>query len=801
VETTLERLRALPLFWVSLAFLSGIALASQVTLTSNLWLLAGGLLLLVGLGVRPWATRAGLPSRTYLWLVVALVCLCLGGFRYQSSIPRIDAFHIAWYNDREYDVLVTGTLIEPPDYRDTYTNLRLQVEAIDTGSGDLPVEGLLLARTFPNEPYAYGQQVRVRGRLLTPPEDEDFSYREYLARQGIHTYMPRTEITLLPGGGGRSLTRAMYSFKEYALARVYLIFPDPEASLLAGILLGVDTGLPAGLQQAFKDTGTAHIIAISGFNITIIAGFFLLLFGRAFGQTRGSIAAVLGITLYTFLVGADAAVVRAAIMGTLALLARQFGRRNEGLYALLLSAAAMAAFNPHLLWDVGFQLSFFATLGLVLYAQPMQDRAVDLITRFTSPGRARKIAAPLSEYLLFTVAAQLTTLPIMAYHFKRLSLVALVANPFILPAQPAVMVSGGIAVLLSMLWTPLGAIAAFVAWPFVAYTIRSVELFAQIPHGVIALGNFSFLLVLLFYLILFTWTFARARIAIWLSKARPELPTLPALGVLVVLVLLVVMTWRSAFTAPDGRLHLTFLDAGSADSILIQTPGGRFLLINGGPSPSLLSDGLGRRLPAFDRRLDWLVVASTRENQLSGLPRVVERIPPEQVLWAGNVEASYSSRNLYKWFTERGIPIIRADPGAQLELGDGARLQVLATNARGGVLLLEWRDFRALLPIGMNFESLEELKYGEELGKVSLLLLGDSGYAPVNPPAWLANLNPQIVIISVAANDQDGLPDQETLTSLGAYPVIRTDQNGWIAVQTDGEEIWTRVEQSSESLP
>jgi competence protein ComEC len=801
VETTLERLRTLPLFWVSLAFVSGIALASQVSLTSQLWSLLGGLLLLVGLGARPWITRAGLPSKTYLWFVLALVCLCLGGLRYQSSIPRIDAFHIAWYNDREYDVLVTGTLIEPPDYRDSYTNLRLQVEAIDTGSGDLPVEGLLLARTFPNEPYTYGQRVRVRGRLLTPPEDEDFSYREYLARQDIHAYMPRTEITRLPGSGGSPLVRAIYGFKDRALGRIYLIFPDPEASLLAGILLGVDTGLPADLQQAFKDTGTAHIIAISGFNITIIAGFFLLLFGRALGQTRGSIVAVLGITLYTFLVGADAAVVRAAIMGTLALLARQFGRRNDGLYALLLSAAVMAAFKPHILWDVGFQLSFFATLGLVLYAQPLQSRAVDLITRFTSPGRARKIAAPLSEYLLFTVAAQLTTLPIMAYHFKRLSLVSLIANPFILPAQPAVMVLGGIAVLLSLVWTPLGAVAAFVAWPFVAYTIRSVELFAQIPHGVIALGNFSLWLVLLFYLILLTWTFARSRIAIWLSKPRQELPTLPALGAFAVLVMLVVMTWRSAFNAPDGNLHLTFLDAGSADSILIQTPAGRFVLINGGSSPSQLSDGLGRRLPAFDRRLDWLVVASTQENQLSGLPRVVERIPPEQVLWAGNVEASYSARNLYKWFTEQGIPINRAEQGAQLYLGDGAQLQVLAANARGAVLLLEWHAFRALLPLGMNFETLEELKYGEELGKVSLLLLGDSGYAPVNPPAWLANLNPQTVILSVAADDPDGLPDQDLLMNLEAYPLLRTDQNGWIAAETDGEGLWIQVEQSPGSQP
>ncbi len=800
METTLKRLRASPLFWVSLAFLGGLLLASQVSLASQFWLLAAGLLLLAGLILRPWATRSRLKPQTYLAVLFAGVFLFLGGLRYQSALPRIDAFHIAWYNDRAYDVLVTGWLVEPPDYRDGYTNLRLQVEAIDTGSGDLPVEGLTLVRTFPNESYEYGERLRIRGRLMTPPEDEEFSYREYLARQGIHAYMPRSEITLLPEVSGNPIARAIYRLKAHALEHVYLIFPDPEASLLAGILLGVDTGLSSDLQQAFKDTGTTHIIAISGFNITIIAGLFLTLFSRTLGQTRGAIAAVLGIVFYTFLVGADAAVVRAAIMGTLSLGARQFGRRNDGLYALLLSAAVMALFNPLILWDVGFQLSFFATLGLVLYAEPFQAWAVRLITRFNSPGAARKIAAPLSEYLLFTLAAQLTTLPIMAYHFKRLSLVSLIANPFILPAQPAVMILGGIAVLLSLVWLPLGAIAAFGAWPFAAYTIRLVELFSQIPHGVIVMGDFSLWLVLLFYLVLLTWTFGRAHIADLLAGSRLELPTLPALVVTGVLLALVVGTWRSAFSAPDGRLHLTFLDVGSADSILIQTPGGDFLLVNGGPSPSLLSDGLGRRLPILNRSLNWLVVASTQENQLSGLPRVMARIPPQQVLWGGNVEASFAARDLYQWLIQQDIPVSRAEKGAELDLGDGALLRVLSVQSRGAVLLMEWDEFRALLPVGMNFDTLEELGVGEEIGVVSLLLLGDSGYAPVNPPEWIANLNPQVVILSVAADDRDGLPDPQTLENIEAYPVLRTDQHGWITVTTDGMGFWVEVEHSSKQL-
>jgi competence protein ComEC len=794
----LKRLSIFPLFLPSLALIAGVMLADSLTLPAYVWLISSVSALLVsGLFV---LLRNKIPL-PYAWLVMASFgAFFLGAARYQSQVPDIDASHIAWYNDLEYDLLVTGRLDAPPDYRDTYTNLRINVEALDTGSGDLPVEGLLLARVFPNETYRYGERIRLRGRLLTPPENEDFSFRDYLARQGIHASMNNSEVTRLPGTGGNPIFRWVYTFKEKALGNIYRIFPDPEASLLAGILLGVDTGLSRDLQQAFKDTGTAHIIAISGFNIAIIAGLFITLFSRVLGQTRGAITAVIGILVYTFLVGADAAVVRAAIMGTLSILARLFGRRNTGLNALVITALVMTFINPNIPWDVGFQLSFFATLGLILYAEPFQHWAVNRITRFTNPGLAQKLAGPVSEYILFTLAAQLTTLPIMAYHFKQISLISLIANPFILPAQPAVMILGGLALLFSLVWIPLGAIAALVAWPFAAYTIRVVELFDRVPNGVISLGNFSLTFVIVFYLVLLSWTFARHQIKDYFKAQREELPTLPTAITATVLLVLVAAVWRAVYSVPDGRLHITFLDVGTADAILIETPQGGHLLINGGPSTSLLSDGLGRRVPSLDRELDWLIIASTQENQLSALPRVVQRIPPKNVLWSGNVEASYAARTLRRWFIDQDIPVVQAETGMQIDLGEGATISVLNVNPRGAVLLVEWNAFRALLPVGMNFTALEELSMGEDVGPVNLLLIADSGYAPVNPPEWLATLAPEILVLSVEAGDKDGLPQEEIQALLEEHPGLRTDYHGWIHVATNGERVWIDVQKQPQAL-
>jgi competence protein ComEC len=797
----------LPLMWFSLAFVAGIVLASLVAL--SIWVWIGLIIFSIVLLILSQLLFPRLLSTSSFFLFpvllrpfsfVLLTAFFLGAARYQLSIPTFDAHHIAFFNDRDYDLLITGTIVEPPDYRDAYTNLRVRVQKVDTGEGDLEdeVSGLLLVRVSNNQIFHYGDIIRLRGKVKTPPENEDFSYRDYLAGKQIHSYMTSAEVTILPGVGGNPFSRTMYAIKDRSLANIYRIFPDPESSLLAGVLLGVDTGLTRELQQAFKNTGTAHIIAISGFNISIIAGLFFTFFSKFLGPRRGTVLAILGIAFYTLLVGADAAVVRAAIMGSLALFARQVGRRQFALNTLLAVAMFMCIWNPLYIWDVGFQLSFFATLGLILYAAPFSEAANRLITRFFPISAAEKFAELFSEFVLLTLAAQVTTIPIMAYHFQRISLVSFIANPFILPAQPAVMIVGGLAVLLSLIWLPLGQIAAWVAWPFVVYTIRMVEMFDSIPHGTLVLGDLSIWFVIIIYALLFAVTFGGAQIKEGIQSVKGRAGVVGVGAATLILLLALLLITRAATAIPDRLLHVTFLDVGSADAILIKTPNGKHVLINGGPSVTTLSDELGRRLPAFNRRLDWLIVAATEEEDVAALPRVIERYPPDAVLWSGNREASFSSRVLNEYLSLQTFPVTDAEPEQILELGSGATLRVVTSGPRGAILLLEWDNFRALLPVGMSFEALDALSDGAEIGPVSVLLLADSGYAESNPPAWIANLNPELVLLSVSAADENGMPDGEVLESVKDYQLLRTDLQGWIEITTNGEQMWVNVERRPE---
>jgi competence protein ComEC len=794
----------MPLFWISLAFLCGILLSRSLAFPILGWSLLA--LLAFILLLPPIYRRLFSRFSSYLTHItktlklgspalfpLIILFLCVGAIRYQLAQPTINPAFIAYYNDQSTEYIIDAVVVEPPDVRDTYINLRLHLEQLKAVSNPadasqfIPVQGLLLARVSRSTTFNYGDLIRLQGHLETPPENEDFSYRDYLANRGIYSYMAYPATSLLQQGKGNPVYSALYTFRQHGIELIYSLYPDPEASLLAGIILGVQSGIPQSVQEAFRLTGTSHIIVISGFNITIIAGLFTLLFSRLLGERKGAVVAALGIIIYTLLVGANAAVVRAAILGMLTLLGHQLGRRQLGLNSLSFVAAGMALINPTVLWDVSFQLSFAATLGIMLYAEPFTQWFTNFAARFIPRDTANRLAGPAGEYFLLTLAAQLTTLPLMAYYFKRISLTALIANPLILPAQPALEVLGGLSVLFGMIYKPIGQLLAWAAWPFTAYTIRVVEWLAAVPHGSISLGQVAFPLITLFYVVLFGITFARSRLPSLVTRLTPAIP-------LTMLAIIAALVWKAAFYAPDGLLHAFILDVGTADAVLIQSPFGRSVLINGGPSTIALSDALGRRLPPFDRSLDWLIIADIDAEDLAGIPANLERFTPTNVLWAGNTYGTRSAQDLWTQLISQSIPTTLMQSGQALDLGSGASLSVLSIDARGADLLLKWGNFRLVLPMGIDFTALETLRGNSAMRSVSALLLAESGYAPLNPPDFISFLHPQLALLSVAPADKTGLPSPETLDALRGYNLLRTDQNGWIELTTNGTQMWVEVE-------
>ncbi|HPH98479.1 MAG TPA: ComEC/Rec2 family competence protein [Anaerolineaceae bacterium] len=771
----------MPLLWASLALVLGLLLGSALPWPAELWLGAAGLLALAAWAVERLPGRSPLAGRWTVYqsfkkthklpLLALAAVFFLGAGRFALSRPVITPAHIAFYNQRG-PAAVIGVVAEPPDERDRLTYVKVAVEqaALD-GADYQPAGGLLLVQLEPGKDLAYGDRLRLNGELETPPAGMDFSFREYLARKDVFSLMDHPRAARLEQNAGNLLWAGLFALRERGLAFLRQAYPAPESALLCGILLGNDNNLPEDISAAFKVTGTAHIIAISGFNMAIVAALFTTLCGRWLGWQKGALVSALGIAFYTLLVGAGPAVVRAAFMSWMGLLAGLVGRRQSGVNSLAFAAGAMCFFEPDLPWDVSFQLSFAATLGLILYAEPLQGAFNRLAGKILPPSVVRWIAGPVGDYLLLTLAAQITTLPVMAFHFRSVSLAALLANPLVLPPQPLVMIWGGLSLLLGWFDPGLGQAAAWLTWPLTAYTIHAVQSLAQMPFAQLRLGALTPGLVAAFYALLLGLTF-------W-PRLRRTLPRLlrPE-GVIIGLLALAALTWRTAAAAPDGRLHLWLLDANGSESLLIQSPGGRWLLINGGDEASKLESFLGQRLPLLDRRLDWALITPGQPAAVTALPRTFETIPPQAVLWMPPENETTASRRLREGLVELDVDLVPALAGQVLDLGEGAELHLLEWRNGRALWRLNWGSFSALLPLGYQDGELKNLP-PEALGSATTLLAGHGG-------ASLPGVQPQVILWARST--------PPPADSVNGMPLLAASTRGWVELSTDGDQLWIETQ-------
>lgn len=778
------------LVYLTSAWLAGIALADALSIPWQLLALLG-LASLVGL--IGW--RGGRRSQL---LCLCLLILALGGARLLLARPRFDARSLATYNDLG-PVTLEGIVAAEPDVRERFVNLRLRAERLTLPDGrQIEVEGLALVRAPRYPTFAYGDRLLVTGPLETPPTGEDFSYRNVLARQGIHSLVQRCRVRQIGAGEGNPLYAALLALKARAQAVVAAILHEPAASLLTGILLGIESTIPAELMEAFSATGTTHIIVISGSNLSMIAAIIAAVSQRLVGKDRATWLAIAGVVVYTIFVGGSAAVVRAAIMSILYLLGRHMGRATFAPASLSASALLMTTINPYALWDIGFQLSFAATAGLVLYAVPLQQGATRLLARITSRRRAEQTVGWLSEALLITLAAQITTLPLILVYFKRLSLVTILTNLLILPCAGLLMSTGLVATIAGLLWPPAGKALGWLAWLPLTYTIETVRLTARVPYAWVDLGRMEPWMGWAMYaaLAVATWLgyqSAERRRAIG-ARVRAALVVLTAhvsdrlmLGTSAVVLILAAAAWRAL---PDGRLHVAFFDVGQGDAVFVRTPSGRQVLIDGGPSSSVLLWQLGQRMPFWDHTLDLVILSHADEERLPGLLPVLERYQVERVIAPGGPCYGALCERWQALSATSSANVLEGQAGLRLWLDEGLLLTVLHPPPGGSDALLVRLDHG-----GVCFLLAGDLDTAGEAALVrdsawldcTVLRAANHGDARSTSAPFLEAVTPEVVVISVSAGNYFRQPHWETLQRLGDVPVYRTDEDGAVEIVSDGQ--------------
>lgn len=302
-------------------------------------------------------------------------------------------------------------------------------------------------------------------------------------------------------GGWEPRFDLLSSMRDSLDQKIEQLLPSPQAELLSGILLGEKKDLPPWFRLALRDSSTLHIVVVSGQNLTMLAGLFLGLAG-IFKRKVAIVISLVAIIFYTLLTGAQVPVIRAAVMGSIAFVAQIFGRQRDGVWILLITGALMLLVNPSWLFELSFQLSFLATLGVVAVTPVIATRLA-FLPKF------------ISQDLAVTTGAQLMVIPVIAQNFHQLSLVGLFANLLVAWTVPIIMILGSIVLILGFLWVDFAHVLSLLPLIFLTYFIYIVQFFSSLPFAWEYVGEKNWMFWVGYYMIL-------AGVLIFMNKSKVQ---------------------------------------------------------------------------------------------------------------------------------------------------------------------------------------------------------------------------------------------------------------------------------------
>lgn len=426
-------------------------------------------------------------------LSVFILTFCLGVFRFclaDKPAPVVFESQVG-HTGNFY-----GEIIDEPNAGEINQKFTVETQ-IDKSKTDILVTADL------GGDFKYGDRVNLSGKLEKPEnfitdQGKEFDYVNYLRKDGILYVIKNPKVEVSSRNNGSVVKSILFYAKEKFLEKMGKAIPDPENLLMGGLILGEKASFDQAMRQSFVNTGTIHIIALSGYNVTIVAEWIMKLFS-AFPVNVGIGAGILTVLLFIIMTGGSSTAVRAGIMATLALVARATGRNYDVARALLLAGVLMVLVNPFILaFDVSFQLSFIATIAVIFLAPKVEQYFQWVPEKFG-----------LRDIVSVTVAAYVFVMPFILYKMGNLSMVALPANILILPFIPFTMLLGFLTGFSGLIWFIFAMPLGWISYIFLHYELSVIGFFSNLPFASFSIPDFPFFIVILIYLYLSFILFSR----------------------------------------------------------------------------------------------------------------------------------------------------------------------------------------------------------------------------------------------------------------------------------------------------
>ncbi|AEV69108.1 DNA internalization-related competence protein ComEC/Rec2 [Acetivibrio clariflavus] len=786
-----------PLVLFCASYMSGILLAN---LTRSYWFIIYSAIVLAIIAI-----AFGMFYKRHVFLLSGVLILYFFGGVYYLYTYNQNANRFVEYNGKQ--VTVKGYINSAPNADGEKIVYELMAEEVflkESGRSD-KVSGKIRLTTLlgDNGFIDYGREVTVSGTLNIPKERTNpsgFNYRSYLSHSGISATLFAMDYNINVGekNKGNFLVKLGLKLRERIVTVINKSLPPQQAGLLNGMLIGYKQDLSQEVEEAFSASGLSHIMAVSGSNVAFIILPLAYVFKKLkIRQKLANLLIIIILILFVLITGFEPSVLRAVIMAVVVLVGQIIRRDTEIFTSISFSALVLLFYNPGILFNIGFQLSFAATLSLVLFYKNLKEM---LGFKFLPPFILDVLAA--------TISAQIGVLPITVFYFNTVSLVSIISNLLVVPIVEFITILGSLMALLGQIHIVLSILIGYVNNVLLSFVLVVTKISAQLPWSVKTLVTPSIFSVICYYAVI-----------IYFFWYRPEYKVKLKLKYGIAAVLIILGTVFYGVFIPKG-LEVVFIDVGQGDSTFIQTSKGKNILIDGGGYSSAASDStsIGENivipflLDYGVDKLDLVIATHGHDDHIQGLIPVLKKLKVE-CLVIPEVPLDSGLQKLCDIARKEKIKIQMCSRGDLIRLDNKTYFDVLMpkkgdfiqespSNNNSLVVKLHYEKVRILFTADMEKEAEEMLIRDNVDLKSDVLKVAHHGSDTSTTEAFLERINPDIAVISVGRNNF-GHPSKYVLNVLekNRVKIFRTDYDGAVVLKTYGKDIKIKRTVKKQSVP
>ncbi|MBM2845279.1 MAG: comEC [Bacteroidetes bacterium] len=758
-------------------------------------------LLLIFLG--PRSTLGALIS-----VSVSLLCIAFGAAK--LAFDRDQSLKIP-HQALESETVAMGTVNSIPLRVPNGVRFVMRTSSLVIDGASRPFVASVLVSVMrlreENDALRHGNRVAVKGELMRPVDERnpgEFSERQYYEANGISLLMRSAGkehlVVLDPSEGSWLMTRMVEPTRRYIISTIDASVGGEEGEFLKGLLIGERGGISPSTRRAFTNAGVAHVLAVSGSNVAVVAGILFVLIGFfPFPRWGRFVVTGLGVLFYMVLTGSQPPVVRATIMALVILAAGAFQEKRNPFNALGFAACIILLVDARQLFDVGFQLSFAAVL-FILALYPKVNSWISCIRSDTLSMRGLISILRVGGV---SAVATLGTFPLTALYFGKVSIIGVVANVLVLPMVAASVALGCAGLLAGLVSSWLAGVYGSVNHLLLSLTLTATNIAGNLPLAYVDSVRFTAIHAVPFYMLLLLIISLRKSLAFRVLT----------MSLLVSMNVMIFTPDSPAYAAQRGVLRVSVIDVGQGDAILVEFPDNKTMLVDAGPK-SLSFDAGDRIVAPFLRRraittIDLLLVSHPHSDHLGGVPALLEQFDVKRVVDNGQaINTSLYARYLTDVRNER-CRFESAQAGMVFQQFEGVRMYILAPTNTGMDSMplanlnntsvackLQYGSVSFLLPGDAEEEAEKDMAgvYGDFL-RADVLKAGHHGSSTSSTTQFLEVVRPGHVVISVGRRNKFGHPAPSVVERFAALNthILRTDDQGAVIFQTDGLTL-TRID-------